>query len=866
MGEVYRAEDSRLDREVAIKVLPADFTEDPERLARFEREAKVLASLNHPHIAAIYEVGEVGGTHFLAMELAEGEDLARRLARGALPIEDAIAIALQIAEGLEAAHERGIVHRDLKPGNVVVDPQTESVKLLDFGLAKAWEESPSTDLDLTRSPTLTAQMTQVGVILGTAAYMSPEQARGKTVDKRADIWAFGCILFEMLAGQKPYSGRDVPEILASVIQGEPDWERLPAAVPSSVRRLIERCLRKDPRSRLRDIGDARNELLEIQGRPSATEPTAESRSTGRWLRALPWVLAAVLGVSLGLALASSRSSQPPVSVRRFAIDLPWHSVPNWTDFVAAISPSGDQIAYNGRVGNRVDAYVRSFDSLDGYSVAPARETSSFAFSPDGEWLGIQNGARLSKVPVRGGQPVPLANLVGPRGVGQSTQSLDPFALSWGPRGDLLVATTVGIFRVASEGGEPEQVTRVDTAAGQSSHAHPHHLPDGRRALFSVIQSEGMPRIGVVDLDSGGVTLLPINGRLPSFSKSGHLVFLQQSTAMAVPFDLDSLAVVGDPVPVLENVHSGPFLAHDGTMLYIPVRGEENARLVWTDRTGRATPISDEPRDYSHLDLAADGRTALLNVGSDVYEMDLASGTRQLLASESLFPIFTSDDRRATTYSGLEQIIVQQSADGSGESTLLVHRETAILGGDDDRRPVGTIVPTSWNPRTGELAFFDDTSDIWILDPEGSIRPFLDSEANERTGRFSPDGKWLAYVSNETQDYEVYVVAYPGPGRKVAVSIDGGLSPIWSLDGTELFFRQGGKLVAARVSYEPELAFGPPVELFEGPYTLDLMGHQRWDVSPDGDRFLMVESGADFRIVIVENWFEELERLAPTRGR
>ena len=897
MGEVYRAEDTKLGREVAIKVLPEAVASDPERLARFEREAKVLASLNHPNIAAIYsferstagtesgrfnedteaaeaplspQAPEVSSPyapkllspsiHFLVMELAEGEDLAERLGRGPIHVDEALPIALQITEGLEAAHESGIVHRDLKPSNVMVDPETDAIKLLDFGLAKALEPQDletSGPQDLSMSPTLTAQMTQAGVILGTAAYMAPEQARGKAVDKRADIWAFGCLLFEMLAGEQPFPGRDVTEILASIIRAEPDLDSLPGAVPRRMRRLIERCLRKEPRERLRDIGDARYELEEIRDNPAGSDLVSHSTVEGpphsRLAKVLPWALAGVLAiVSLGFVFLPKGTSVEPPPLRRFAIDLPWHSVPNWSDFVAALSPTGEHIAYNGRIGNRVDAYLRPLDSLEAHPVAPARESAWFFFSPDGAWLGVLNGEELSKVPVQGGLPTPLANL----------SDLQDYGLSWGPNDDILIGTMDGLYQLPATGGQPAQLTRLDEAAAEVSHLLPAHLPGGSHALVTVFRAEDRPQIAVVDLTDGSLSKLPINGFAAVYAASGHLIVRQRSTVLAVPFDLDSLSVRGDPTPVLEDVEMGPWVADDGTMLYIPERGDSNAHLVWTDRTGRATPVDDEPRDYSHLDLAGDGKTALLNVGSDIYALDLASGTRQLLAEEALFPIFAIDNRNAT-YRHRDGIS-RRLADGSTEIEALADSKALELDIEGDIQSVGTTVPTSWNSRTGELAFFDDTSDIWILGTDGTSRPYLHSEANERTGRFSPDGRWLAYVSDETDEYQVYVVEYPGPGRKIAVSIDGGLSPIWSPDGSELFFRNGGKLMSAAVNYEPEIGFAPPVELFEGPYTLDLMGHQRWDVAPDGDTFLMVENGDDFRLVVVQNWFEELERLAPTQ--
>lgn len=874
MGAVYRAEDTRLEREVAIKVLPEAFVADAERLARFEREAKMLALLDHPNIAAIYEVGsavpqrdpsttaeqssstvrEDQEVHFLAMQLAPGKDLAETLGNGALEVEAALKIALQIAEGLEAAHESGVVHRDLKPGNIMVDAESTTafaVKLLDFGLAKP-DEGTVSDPSLTRSPTLTARMTSQGTILGTAAYMSPEQARGKSVDKRADIWAFGCILFEMLTGRRPFGGSDVSEVLAAVIRAKPDLDTLPPAVPARIRYLIDRCLRKDPRTRLRDIGDARTVLEEIRDLPADdTVVTGSPRS--RLAAGAPWLLVAALAIAgLTQLLTHGDDSVQPPPLRRFAIDLPWHSVPNWSDFTAAISPSGTHIAYNGRVYNRVDVYIRSLDSLHAKPVAPARESASFFFSPDGDWMGLESGTRLSKVPIRGGRPVSLADL----------SELDTYGFSWGPEGDILIGATGGLYRIPSSGGQPVAVTRADEAAGEIRHLMPWHLPGGRRALLSIINEVGPATIAIVDLADGSVTRLPIDGLAAQYSLSGHLLFRQGSTTMAVPFDPVSLSIEGNPVPVLEDVQAGPWVANDGTMLYIPRRGESSAQVVWVDRTGRPTTVEDEPRNYSHLDLSNDGRTALLNVGADIYAFDLERGTRQLLASEgALFPIFSSDDRYATFRRS--SAIVRKPASGGGSLESILEGDSSVLDIAGDLRPARSTVPTSWNPLTGDLALFDNASDIWTLRPDGSVTRFLNSEANERTGRFSPDGNWLAYVSDETGEYQVYVVPYPGPGPKLAISIAGGLSPIWSPNGSELFFRNGGKVMSAAVTRDPEIRFAAPVELFEGPYALDLMGHQRWDVAPDGKRFLMVESDADFRLVIVQSWFEELERLAPT---
>ncbi len=843
MGDVYRARDARLDRDVAIKTLPPEFTSDADRLARFEREAKLLASLNHPNIAAIYGLEEAEDQQCLVLELVEGENLAERLLRaGPIPLEEALPIALQIAGGLEAAHESGVVHRDLKPGNVMVDGEGR-VKLLDFGLAKADEVASSgSSPDLSKSPTLTAQMTQAGVILGTAQYMSPEQARGKAVDKRADIWAFGCVLFEMLTGSPAFGGSDIAEILSAVIRLEPDLQRLPAETPRTVRRLIERCLRKDPRSRLRDVGDARTELEEAIRAPREKEAPAESLPPPRTLaKVLPWAIVAVLAAALvGLLAWLPGNGGGEVPLRRFSIDVPWHAAPNWTDFTVAVSPSGSHVAYNCRDGNQVSLCLRALDSLIPKPLADARDMQTLFFSPDSAWVAFYDRYTLAKVSIQGGETQTIFRLEG-----APFTEIEGF--SWGSDDNILMGTDAGLYRISAAGGEPERVTRIEDGGSVTWLSFPAHLPGGGKALITVWHGDDEANAGVVDLADGTLRELPLRGSGFVYSPTGHLVFMQDNTLLAATFDPDGAGLVGEPVPVLEGVRGLPGLAADGTLVYVPTRGESNARLVWVDRTGRPVPIAGERRNYSHLDLAPGGRRALLNISPGTYVLDLDRGTRNLL-SEGSFPVWSTDGRRVT-YTGREGL-VRQPADGSGDAETLVETDE-------------WLVATSWNPVTGDLAYYSHrTFDIRILPPDGEPFVFLDGPGRKRSGRFSPNGEWLAYVNDDTGEYQVYVTAYPGPGPNVAVSVDGGLSPIWSPDGRELFFRQGGKVMAAEVGYEGGIRFRSPVELFDGPYTLDLMGHQRYDVSPDGRSFLMVENSDDFPIVVVQGWGGELERILP----
>ena len=848
MGKVWRAHHTTLKRDDALKVLPDAFAADPDRLARFQREAQVLAALNHPNIAHVYGLEQTEGAHALVMELVDGPTLADRVAQGALPLDEAIAIARQIAEALEAAHEQGIIHRDLKPANIKVRPDG-TVKVLDFGLAKAMEPAAAVSpIGLTQSPTITTPaMTQAGLLLGTAAYMSPEQARGKAVDTRADIWAFGCVLFEMLTGAAPFAGQDAAEILSAVIQLEPALNSLPRDAPSDLRRLIERCLHKTPRNRLRHIGDARNLLEEIAVGP-LKQNAARSWTAAPWLRAIPWALAAVLAAALVVSWAGAFDrSSIPVPLRRSTVELPWSEAPNWNDFDVAVSRDGSHIAYNCRTGNTVSICLRALDSLTARPVADGRDLTEWFFSPDGEWIGLSDDLSLAKVSIHGGEPQTIYRW---------TELTSNRGFSWGQDGFILFGSRSGLYRVSASGGTPEAVTKIVGGSGVAAHLRPAHLPDGRSALITIVQSDGTESGGLVNLADGSVRDLGVRGRAFVYMPAGWLVFQQGTTLLAASFNPNNPGQVGDPVPVLENIKTYPLVAADGTLVYIPTRGDSSAELVWVDRAGRLTSIVGERRDYTHLDLDPSGRRAVLNLddgpgSSAIYLLDLGRNVRNLVARGG-FPIWSRDGDRVTF--GGRTGLLWKPADGSGSVETLVTTKTDVQ-----------LVPTSWNHVTGDLAYYDHRSyEIWIRSSSGETRRFLGAPGRKRSGRFSPDGKLMAYISDETGEYEVYVTPYPGPGPNVPVSSGGGLSPIWSPDGRELFFRRGGKVIAARVSAGSALRVDAPVELFDGPYTLDLKGHQREDIAPDGRSFLMVQNSDDFPIVIVQNWTEELKRLVPKK--
>jgi serine/threonine protein kinase len=844
MGEVYRARDNRLDRDVAIKLLPADVSSHPDRLQRFEQEARATSALNHPNILTVYDIGTDNGSPYIVAELLEGEELRERLDAGPVPLRKAIDYAQQVVNGLSAAHGKGIVHRDLKPENLFIT-NDDRVKILDFGLAKlAVAPEAGGSEDATRKV-----LTNPGVVMGTVGYMSPEQVRGEKADYRSDIFSFGAILHEMISGQRAFRRETMAETMTAILKEEP--QELSASNPNinpALQRIVNRCLEKKPERRFQstsDLGFAL-EALSLSSSSAArtefVEPLDESSTKGTSWRNKIWpvgfAVTAIIAIALALVLLTRTGKTSHDSpVRRFTVELPSKLAPNWNDFDVAISADGAKIAYNCREGNKVSLCVRALDSLTARKVAEGRDAEGWFFSADGEWLGIVDNVGLSKVSIRGGDPQLIYRW--------PDNEQPPVGFSWGIDGYILFGTKSGLKRIAASGGAPEVVAAPVPGNDFAGYSRPSHLPDAQHVLVTIIHADGNGTAGLINLKDGTVRDLGIRGSSFKYIAPGWLAILRGTTLSAIGFDLAHPTPAGNPVPVIENIDAFGGIAHDGTLVYIPTRGESNARLVWVDRDGRPTSAGGERLEYTHLDLAPDGRRALLNlIGGKIDLIDLESGTRKLVAQGG-FPIWSADGLRVTFQStrGLEWAPV----DGSAEPELLVPHP-------------GFVIPTSWNKFTGELAYYDHRAfEIWIRSPDGKTRRFLGGPGRKRSGRFSPDGKWMAFVSDETGDYQVYVTAYPGPGQTVAVSTKGGLSPIWSADGRELFFRLGEKLLSAKMTGTAPLTFSTPVELFDGPYTLDLMGHQREDVSTDG-RFLMVENSDDFPIIIVQSWPQELARL------
>ncbi len=848
MGEVYRAKDSRLDREVAIKVLPADFANDADRLKRFEQEARATSALNHPNILTLHDFGTHEGAPFIVAELLEGDELRQRLDEGPIPIRKVTEYAQQIVSGLAAAHEKGIVHRDLKPENLFIT-KDDRVKILDFGLAKLSE--PGAVATGSEDATKKA-LTNPGVVMGTVGYMSPEQVRGHKTDHRSDIFSFGIILHEMLSGQRTFTGDSMVELMNAILKDEPaELSETNNKISPQLEKLVRRCLEKKPDRRFQSTADLGFALESLSPSTSssgenqteavlALDSSAASKPGGWWNHvwkiafAVTVLLAVVLAVSLARRIGTKSTEAP---LRRFAIAIPSKAAPNWNDFGVAISPDGSRIAYNCREGNAVSICLQNLDSLSVQRVTEGRDADDWFFSPDGEWIGIVEEVGLSKVSIRGGERQMIHRWL-------DTEPW-PNGFCWGSDGYILFGTTSGIQRVASAGGSPEAVTRIAPGDGVTAHNWPSLMPGGQSALITIVRADGSETGGLVNLKDGSVRDLGVSGHRFVYVEPGWVAFKQGTTLLAFAFDPANPTRPANPTPVIQNVGTEQVVATDGTLVYIPTRGESNARLVWVDRDGRPTAVGNESLEYTHLDLAPDGRRALLNLDSGTIDLiDLQGGTRKLVAKGGM-PIWSPNGERVS-FRG-EGGLQSAPVDGSAPPEMLVPHP-------------GSVVPTSWNAVTGDLAYYDNPRfEIWIRSTDGKTRRFLGGPGRKRSGRFSPNGKWMAFVSDETGEYRVYVTAYPGPGPTVAVSTKGGLSPIWSADGRELFYRLGSKVLAARMSSTQQLGFSKPMELFDGPYTLDLMGHQREDVGPDG-RFLMVENSDDFPIVIVQNWPIELRRL------
>jgi serine/threonine-protein kinase len=871
MGVVYRARDTTLQRDVAVKVLPEHLGGDPDRVARFQREAEALAALNHPNIAHIYGLETGGASPAIVMELVEGPTLADRLRAGRIPLDEALAIARQIAEALEAAHERGIVHRDLKPANVKVTADG-SVKVLDFGLAKVIEPIGEGFAEMANSPTLTARGTQMGVILGTAAYMAPEQAKGKPIDKRADLWAFGCVLYEMLTGRRAFEGDDVSDTLASVLKLAPDFDAVPASTPPSIVKLLRRCLEKDRKKRLADAADAR---LEIDEALAASDADSTQR-----LRAAPGgvpvrttaliVVAALIagGLLAGLAVWTRSSPLDPRPVRFIAVAEPFDVVGlagNSNDL--AIAPDGTKVVLTAPAGGQLA--VRDLQTLGTTQLSSVGRMAYGPFiSPDGAWVGFndQSDGTIKRVSILGGPTVEI----GPAGGGGVRGA------SWGEDDTIVFGTvsTSGLWRIPAGGGTPEEIS---TAAPGVSHAWPDILPGGRAVLFTILaQPVEQSQIALLDLETREHTVLISGGSYPRYVPTGHIVYGVDGALRAVGFDLRRRQVTTSPVPVVDGVltkasGSADFaVAGNGSLVYLRGTAQGASRtLVWVDRSGREEPLAAPPRAYFYPRLSPDGTRVALDVRdeeNDIWIWDLARETMTRLTFDpglDRMPVWspTGDRIAFSAQRDVGSNLYWTAANATGTAERLTDSENEQY-------------TMSFTP-DGEILFVEgresfDLMAVPVQDTDRRPRALVESSYAEWNGEVSPNGRWLAYQSNESGRNEVYVRPFPDvEGGRWQVSTDGGTRPVWRRDGGELFYYFAGRVTAVPIESGSAFVPGTPTVLFEGDYAAPQIGRV-FDVTADGQRFILIKDseavGGDEQrqVLAVLNWFPELQRLVPVR--
>ncbi|HSE62470.1 MAG TPA: protein kinase [Thermoanaerobaculia bacterium] len=880
MGEVWRAHDVRLRRDVAIKALPPGFASDAERLARFDREARLLAALNHPNVAVIYGIEEAGGAPLLVMELVDGESLAQRLATGPLSIEEALFVGAQIAAGLEAAHGAGVIHRDLKPANIMVRPDG-SAKILDLGLARAIEPA-TVDADPSLSPTVTSGPTAAGVILGTAAYMSPEQARGRQVDKRTDVFSFGCVLYECLTGTRAFPGETVSDSLAAVLKSEPDWAALPAETPARVRDLLRRCLRKDPKRRLHDVADARIEIEEAAAEPvpSPVEPGPREVRRPRQVLVL-WVAA---GILVGAVAAFLATRGPTVtsdggdrSSIRSSLPLPADTRVDTGGRrpSMAFSPDGASLVFRA-VGSNGAArlYMRTLDRPEVVPIPGSEDGFNPFFSPDGEWLAFFTAAELKKVSVTGGQPLRIATVT------PVTQGG-----TWGSDGYIYFPPFVygGISRVAAAGGTAESFISLDSKSGERAHAWPQALPDGEHLLLIVRSREGVnpetSSVAIHSLKTGRRRTILQGSSFAQYVPPGRILFVRGRSVQSVPVDPKRWELTGKPVTVLRDVliatadETAHFAAFRDRLLAYAAGGlaeRPKGTLVWVDREGQEEPIPLPPQSYYTPRLSPDGRTLAVVIVEgtlvNVWTYDFARNTLAPLVPEpgtSFSPVWTPDGLRLvfSREEGEWLPIFWRAADGGGAIEALTTK--GELNFATSISPDGRLLAYASNP-PGKF----ENTDIWVLSFDGKRerRAWLATPFDEYAPFFSPDGRWIAYVSVASGHRDVYVRPFPGPGGQTRISADGGAEPAWSADGKELFYRTGDRLMAVRVEASSAFRASSPRVLLAGTYRAagSEDAPRLYDVTRDGRRFLFIkplEKKEDpiTRFELVVNWPAALGR-------
>jgi eukaryotic-like serine/threonine-protein kinase len=875
MGEVYRARDTRLERTVAIKILPAQFSSDPVRKQRFEREAKTISSLNHPHICTLHDIGSQDGLDYLVMECVEGETLAKRLEKGPLPLEQVLKYGAQIADALDKAHRSSVVHRDLKPGNIMLT--ASGAKLLDFGLAKPVAALTSV-ATLTAAVTQSSPMTEQGAIVGTFQYMSPEQVEGKELDGRSDIFSLGAVLYEMLTGQRAFPGKSQLSVASAILEKEPaPISSIKPMTPPVLDHAVKKCLSKDREDRWQSAHDLKDDLEWIsQNAPQAAVGRVPSRRQLRMLvTAMVLVVIAVLATAIILANRQPRALVRPLT--RFTILLPpGETAPLVTWPSLALSPDGTQLVYAAGRGESKRLYLRSMDRFEVTPLEGSENASSPFFSPDSQWIGFFADGKLKKINLRGGFPMTVCDA-----------TTDDRGGSWGPNDTIIFApgATSGLMRVPASGGTPQTLTSPDAGKGERTHRWPEILPGGKAVVFT-IGSLNTPdyfldaKIAVQSLESGKKEILPVEGTFARYDPAGYLVLAQRGGLFAVPFDLKRLQVTGAPVRILDNVamdaSTGAIdfsLSGTGSFAYIP-GGWFSADLVlaWTDRKGLVQPIPAPVRAYGNAHLSPDGnRVAVSDTGrgsEGIWVYDILRGTMMRLTYgvSDLSPLWTPDGKRIAYMEEANRkfTVKWKPADGNGAEETLLPAQNYIQ------------VPVSWSPDGKLLAFSslggaDRGVRIWIVPLEGDRKPreFVETGSLHGAARFSPDGHWIAYSSDESGRAEVYVQPFPGPGGKWQISTEGGNWPVWARSGRELFYLNGSKIMSVVVTTQPGFAASTPRLLADVPVQTSSFygGNGEFDVSPDGQHFQFIKAReqnvlpAEVRVVL--NWDEGLKGLVRT---
>ena len=863
MGEVYRARDTRLERIVAVKVLSPRLADNPASRERFEREARTIASLNHPHICVLHDIGHQNDTEYLVMEYLEGETLAERLKKGALPLEQVLQYAIEIADALDKAHRKGITHHDLKPGNIMLTKT--GTKLLDFGLAKLQQEAaPATPLS--ELSTMAEPVTGHGMILGTLQYMAPEQVEGQTdrIDGRSDIFAFGAVVYEMATGKRAFEGKSQASVIAAILERDPPaMSSLQPMTPPALDRVVKKCLAKEPDRRWQAASDVCDELKWIaQG---GSQPLSAQSVSAKSAPAGPRPL--VLGIgALAIALLTALAVwnlKPPAApsikpVSRFAISFPPEQslgASDITRIALALSPDGTKLAYIASEKGTQRIYLRSLDSLAATPISGTEGGSTPFFSPDGQWLGFFAAGKLRKVSLNGGAAVTLSDASG-FGLGGS----------WGSQGTIALGGLAGIQQIADGGGTLHPVTHLEQ--GEAAHAWPELLPNDQAILFTVAGS-GSPRVAVQALRSGKRRDL-FSGGTPRLTQSGQLVYAQGGTLMVTPFDVQTLTVKRAAIPTVSGVLQSPVtgaaqysISSTGTLAYLPGSAAAQSKLVWVNRKGAEQPLDVPSHAYLDPRLSPDGRTIAVGTSDDGLQISLFDPSRKTLSpftfqGNNRVPVWTPDGKRIVFWS-----------DTTGTANLYWMRADGSGGREQLRSSNYLNIPFSFS-RDGQLLAFSELNavtaeDIWVLRmSDRKAQLFLESAD---APAFSPDGHWLAYVSEESGRREVYVQPYPGPGGKYQISTAGGTEPLWNHNGRELFYRNEDKMMAVDIYTEPGFAAGKPRQLFQGSYVLNYFAGPYYDVSSDGQQFLMLKpveqaQAAPTQINVVLNWFEELKQRVP----